>query len=208
MSLYIGAKCRYCRREGIKLYLKGQKCFLAKCPVEQRPKPPGQTARGYKRLSEYGMRLREKQKVKRAYGIRERQFKKLFWDAKRKKGNTGDNLLSMLESRLDNVLYRSGYAFSIHQARQFVSHGHVKVNGKYVYSSCFLTKQGDEITFNGGFVSTVKAIKEATKHYLNIPAYLAIVAEDNPRIKIMTSPSPEDSKVKFSIQYVVEYYTK
>ncbi len=208
MSLYAGPKCKLCRREGIKLYLKGQKCYSSKCPVEKRPKPPGQTARGYKRLSEYGMRLREKQKVKRAYGIRERQFKKLFWEAKRKKGNTGDNLLIMLERRLDNIINRSGYAFSINQARQFVVHGLVKVNGKYVYSPSFLVSPADEITFKESAISTVKAIKETTKPYLDIPGYLAILSEDNPRIKMIATPSPQESRVKFNMQYVVEYYTR
>ncbi|MFN7181165.1 MAG: 30S ribosomal protein S4 [Planctomycetota bacterium] len=208
MSLYLEAKCRLCRREGIKLYLKGQKCFSSKCPVDRRPKPPGQTARGYKRLSEYGIRLREKQKVKRTYGLRERQFKKLFWDAKRIKGNTGSNLLIMLERRLDSILYRSGYALSIPQARQLCSHGHVKVNGQYVYSPSFLVSPGDEITFKEKSIETFKAIKETTKDYISVPAYILILAEDKPRIKIMALPTADDSRVKFNIQYVVEYYTR
>jgi small subunit ribosomal protein S4 len=208
MSLYNEPKCRMCRREGIKLYLKGSKCFSAKCPVEKRPKPPGQTARGYKRLSEYGVRLREKQKVKRSYGLRERQFKKLFWEAKRKKGNTGDNLLTLLESRLDSILYRSGYAHSIHHARQLVVHGLVKVNGEYVYSPSFICKVGDEITFKEKIVSSIKAIKEATTQYLQVPSFLAIIDGDVPRIKVLSVPSPAESRVKFNIQYVVEYYTR
>lgn len=208
MSLYLEAKCRLCRREGIKLYLKGARCFSAKCPIEQKPKPPGQTARGYKRLSEYGMRLREKQKVKRVYGIRERQFKKLFWDAKKKKGNTGDNLLIMLESRLDSILYRSGFAYSIHHARQLIAHGHIKVNGNYVYSPSFLTSVGDEISFKNKIISSLKAIKESTSQYLTCPPYIGIISEDPPRLKILASPTPADSRVKFNIQYVVEYYTR
>lgn len=208
MSLYADAKCRLCRREGIKLYLKGAKCFSSKCPIDHRPKPPGQTARGYKRLSEYGLRLREKQKVKRVYSIRERQFKKLFWDAKREKGNTGDNLLIVLESRLDSILYRSGYTQSIHQARQLISHGHIKVNGHYVYSPSFLTSAGDEITFKNRIVSALKTIKEATKQYVSCPAYLGVLSEDPPRLKLLSNPTSADSRVKFNIQYVVEYYTR
>lgn len=208
MSLYTEAKCRLCRREGIKLYLKGIRCFSSKCPIDHKPKPPGQTAIGYKRLSEYGLRLREKQRVKRVYGIRERQFKKLFWDAKREKGNTGDNLLVMLESRLDNVLYRSGYVHSIHHARQLIAHGHIKVNGQYIYSPSFLTSTGDEITFKNRIVPSLKAIKEATKQYLACPAYLGIISEDPPRLKLLSKPTAADSRVKFNIQYVVESYTR
>ncbi len=139
-------KCRLCRREGVKLYLKGDKCYSRKCPVEKRQYPPGQHGQGMQRkLSDYGVQLREKQKMRRIYGLRERQFRILVKEAVRRTGVTGENLLQLLEMRLDNVTFRLGLASSRAQARQFVSHGHILVNGKRVNIPSYQVRVGDVI---------------------------------------------------------------
>src|SRR4051812_15004934 len=130
MARYTGPVCRLCRRERMKLFLKGPKCDTMKCPIERRPYPPGLHGRGRIRESEYMLQLREKQKARRIYGVLEKQFRNLYAEAARQKGITGENLLRMLEQRLDNVVFRGGWGASRHQARPFVRHGHVKVNGR------------------------------------------------------------------------------
>ena len=137
---YTGPACRLCRREGMKLFLKGERCFSDKCAFERRSYPPGQHGRRRTKLSEYGLRLREKQKCKRIYGISEKQFVRYFEMATRMKGLTGDNLIKLLERRLDNVVYRMGFAVSRRDARQLVSHGHVMVNGKVVDVPSYLLR--------------------------------------------------------------------
>ncbi|MBU1190683.1 MAG: 30S ribosomal protein S4 [Gammaproteobacteria bacterium] len=129
MAKYTGSKCRQCRREGSKLFLKGEKCFTSKCPVETRPFPPGQHGQRRTRLSGYALQLREKQKLRRIYGVLENQFRKYYAEAARRKGSTGENLLQLLECRLDNVVYRMGFAASRSEARQLVRHNGVNVNG-------------------------------------------------------------------------------
>jgi small subunit ribosomal protein S4 len=148
MGRYIGPACRLCRREGIKLMLKGARCETAKCPMERqwRNFPPGQHNWRRGRGSEYGLRLREKQKVKRYYGVFEKQFMKYFHEAERQKGNTGSHLLSLLERRLDNVLYKLGFAPSRASARTTISHGHIYVNGRRVNISSYLVRVGDKLT--------------------------------------------------------------
>jgi len=147
MARYTGPKCRLCRLEGEKLFLKGAKCFSPKCPLENRKYPPGQHGpnRRRRRFSIYGMQLREKQKVKRIYGVLEAQFRRYFDMARRMSGNTGENLLSLLERRLDNVVFRLGFASSRSQARQFVRHGHVLVNGRKVDIPSYLVQVGDVV---------------------------------------------------------------
>ncbi|HEX28501.1 TPA: 30S ribosomal protein S4 [Candidatus Poribacteria bacterium] len=145
MSKYLGPVCKLCRREGMKLFLKGQRCFTDKCAFERRPYPPGEHGRRSSKLSPYGIQLREKQKVKRLYGVLERQFKKYFRMAERQRGITGENLLRILESRLDNVVYRMGFASSRREARQLVHHGHFTVNGRRVDIPSYLVKAGDVI---------------------------------------------------------------
>lgn len=147
MARYTGPKCRLCRREGEKLFLKGSKCYTPKCPLERRRYPPGQHGPGQRRrrLSIYGLQLREKQKVKRIYGVLEGQFRRYFNMARQMGGNTGENLLSLLERRLDNVVYRLGFASSRTQARQLVRHGHVLVNGRKVDIPSYLVRQGDVV---------------------------------------------------------------
>lgn len=145
MARYTGSVCRLCRREGCKLFLKGDRCYSAKCSFTKRPVAPGQHGQSRKKLSEYGVQLREKQKVKRAYGMQEGQFRSYFEDAVKMKGVTGANLLSLLERRLDNVVYRLGIGESKPQARQFVLHGHITVNGKKVDIPSFRVNVGDVI---------------------------------------------------------------
>src|SRR5689334_3027201 len=146
MARYTGAVCRLCRRERMKLFLKGTKCETMRCPIERRPYPPGQHGRGRVRDSEYLLQLREKQKARRIYGLLEKQFKLTYEKANKQPGITGENLLRLLELRLDNAVFRSGFASSRNQARQFVRHGHVTVNGKRVTIPSYLLRQGDVIS--------------------------------------------------------------
>jgi small subunit ribosomal protein S4 len=145
MARYTGPVCRLCRRERMKLFLKGPKCDTMKCPIEKRPYPPGIHGRGRIRESEYMLQLREKQKARRIYGVLEKQFRNLYAEAARQKGITGETLLRMLEQRLDNVVFRAGYAASRNQARQWVRHGHVRVNGKRVTIPSFMVRKDDVI---------------------------------------------------------------
>jgi len=146
LARYRGAVCRLCRRERMKLFLKGDRCYTDKCAVERRNYPPGQHGQGRQKVTEYGRQLREKQKVRRIYGVLEGQFRRYFQEADRRKGVTGENLLRLLECRLDNVVYRMGFAVSRNQARQLVRHGHFEVNGRKVNIPSFQTKPGDVVT--------------------------------------------------------------
>jgi len=145
MAKYTGSVCRLCRREGVKLYLKGDRCYSDKCAIARRPSAPGQHGQVKKKASEYGIQLREKQKARRIYGVLEKQFARYFEMAERMKGITGENLLQILERRLDNVVYRLGFASSRAQARQLVRHGHITVNGKRVNIPSYITNVGDVI---------------------------------------------------------------
>src|ERR671928_1034168 len=145
MARYTGPVCRLCRRERMKLFLKGAKCDTMKCPIERRPYPPGEQGRGRIRESEYLLQLREKQKARRIYGVLEKQFRNLYEEANRQGGITGENLLRMLELRLDNVAYRAGWGSSRAQARQWVRHGHVSVNGKRVTVPSYQVRKGDVV---------------------------------------------------------------
>jgi len=145
MARYVGPVCKLCRREGMKLYLKGERCYSEKCAYTRRPYPPGQHGQGRIKLSEYAVRLREKQKVRRIYGVLESQFHGYFQEASRRKGRTGEEMLALLERRLDNVVHRLGYAASRSEARQLVRHGHVKVNGKRLDIPSFVVRVGDRV---------------------------------------------------------------
>jgi small subunit ribosomal protein S4 len=148
MARYVGPKCRLCRREGAKLFLKGEKCYSNRCPFENREFPPGQHGQRRTRLSDYALQLREKQKVRRVYGILEKQFRLYYQDADRRKGATGENLLQALESRLDNVVYRMGFASSRDEARQLVRHNAIHVNGQRVNIPSYQVKPADELTLS------------------------------------------------------------
>src|SRR6202453_4993457 len=150
MARYVGPVCRLCRREGMKLFLKGERCYTDKCSVTRRAYPPGQHGQGRIKLSEYAVRLREKQKVRRVYGVLERQFRGYFFEASRRKGRTGEEMLALLERRLDNAVHRLGFAASRSEARQLVRHGHVHVNGKRLDIPSYVVRTGDVITLTEG----------------------------------------------------------
>ena len=145
MARYIGPVCKLCRREGMKLFLKGERCYTEKCSFTRRPYPPGQHGQGRIKLTEYAVRLREKQKIRRIYGVLEKQFRKYYFDATRRKGRTGEEMLGLIESRLDNVVHRLGFASSRDEARQLVKHQHILVNGKRVDIPRYIVKPGDKI---------------------------------------------------------------
>src|SRR3954471_1552117 len=150
MARYVGPVCKLCRREGMKLYLKGERCYSEKCAHTRRPYPPGQHGQGRIKLSEYAVRLREKQKVRRVYGVLERQFRGYFHEASRRKGRTGEEMLGLLERRLDNAVHRLGFAASRSEARQLVRHGHVQVNGKRLDIPSYEVRAGDKLTLTEG----------------------------------------------------------
>lgn len=212
MARYRGPVCRLCRREGMKLFLKGERCYKPTCPIEKRgTQPPGQHGRNVRRakLIGYGEQLREKQKVKRIYGMLERQFRLYFERAMRMKGVTGENLLSLLERRLDNVVYRLGYATSRAQARQFVTHGHVLVNGRKVDIPSFQVKVGDEVAVREGSRSNIH-IQSAfqTASGRGRPTWLEVVSSDDMRGRVMSLPRREDIGQNINEQLIVELYSK
>lgn len=208
MARYTGAVCRLCRREGTKLFLKGERCLTGKCAVDRRKSAPGQHGQGRKKLSEYGLQLREKQKARRYYGVLESQFAKYFEMASKKQGITGDNLLTILESRLDNVVYRLGFAVSRAEARQLVVHGHFTVNGKKVDIPSYLTKVGDVIAIKEKSRGSekIKAILEATDGKI-IPKWLDL---DNNTLtgKVVAYPERDDIDMDFEEHLIVELYSR
>ena len=209
MGRYLGPSCRLCRREGMKLFLKGTKCTTPKCPIEKRSFPPGQHAQIRVKLSDYGIQLREKQKVKRMYGLLERQFQRYFGIAQKAKGVTGQMLLEMLERRLDNVLYRMGFATSRREGRELVRHRGVLVNGKVVDIPSFLVKVGDVVQIAGnrnGQVARVKGNLERTKDR-TMPAWLQIDAGQLKGI-VVRAPQKDDIGLPIQEQLIVELYSK
>ena len=210
MGRYLGSSCRHCRREGVKLMLKGVRCETAKCPVEkkQRNLAPGMHGWRRGRASEYGVRLREKQKVKRYYGILERQFIKCFNKAERMKGNTGETLLQLLERRLDNVVYKLNFASSRKAARQLISHGHIYVNNRKVNISDYTTKIGDRITIKGSERS-VKKIKEQLESNPNYTTQGWLqLSRDKPEATIVAFPTRDDVQIPVEEQLVVEFCSR
>lgn len=207
-----GKQCRLCRREGMKLFLKGEKCYKPACPIEKRgTNPPGQhgpTARR-KAAAGYGEQLREKQRVKRIYNLLERQFRNYFEKAAQQKGVTGENLLVMLERRLDNAVYRLGFAMSRRQARQFVRHGHVKVNGRKVDIPSFQVRVGDEVTVHEKSLTNVH-IQGAfqTAGGRGRPGWLEISGPDKLAGKVVALPRREDIDQTINEQLIVELYSK
>lgn len=207
MARYIDAKCRLCRREGIKLFLKGERCFSPKCPIERKGAvPPGQ--HGYKsgrRLSDYGQRLREKQKVKRLYGVQERQFKRYFDKARKVKGATGEALLQLLESRLDNVVYRLGLAPSRSIAKQLVHHGQVLIEGRRMDIPSYQVKPGETVnlTTTGMKIESVKQLLADKKRM--VPTWLERKAAVG---KMKRLPEREELGGDINEQLIVEYYSR
>ena len=208
MSRYKDEQCRICRREGGKLFLKGARCYTDKCSVTRRNYAPGQNGQKKKKLSEYGTQLREKQKTKSFYGIGERQFRKYFEMASNKKGITGENLLQILESRLDNVVYKLGFGASRAQARQYVTHGHFQVNGKKVDIASYLVKSGDVIAVreNRKDNKTIKENMELIKNRI-VPEWLEMDAEKLTG-KVIRLASREDVDIQVEEHLIVELYSK
>ncbi len=210
MARYTGPVCRMCRRDGVKLFLKGPKCFTEKCPVEKRNFPPGQhgQSKKVKKVVGYGLQLREKQKAKRIYFTLETQFRAYYQKASNKTGVTGDLLLQQLETRLDNVAYRMGLATSRRQARQVVRHGHVSVNGRKVNIPSFQVKVGDEIAVREG--SKALGILETAKQFAGgLQAVTWIdINRDELKGKIVALPKREDIQLPVNEQLIVELYSK
>ncbi|MEK7789895.1 MAG: 30S ribosomal protein S4 [Planctomycetota bacterium] len=208
MARYVGPQCRLCRREGEKLFLKGIRCDTVKCAITKRKYPPGQFTWGRGKLSKYGIQFREKQKTKRFYGVLERQFRNYFRKAERQKGNTGDNLLVMLERRLDNVLCLALFAASRKSARQLILHGNITVNNKKVDIASYLVKVGDVIKPKNTetTLNIVKANIESLKGR-NIPAWMEFKAEI-PEVVVTQLPAREDISVSVHEQLIVELCSK
>jgi small subunit ribosomal protein S4 len=208
MARYKDAVCRICRREGTKLYLKGDRCYSDKCAVSRRPAAPGQHGTSRRKLSEYGIQLREKQKARRIYGVLEKQFEKYFEMAEKMKGITGENLLRICEMRLDNVVYRLGFASSRAQARQFVRHGHVTVNGKKVNIPSYLTEVGQTIAIKEKSASEIdffKSLKEGTGR--PVANWLQV---DYEKLEghITALPAREDIDIDIKDHLIVELYSR
>jgi len=208
MARYLGPQCRLCRREGEKLFLKGIRCETPKCAITKRKYPPGQFAWGRGKLSKYGVQFREKQKTKRFYGILERQFQNYYLKAERQKGHTGENLLIMLERRLDNVVQLISFASSRKNARQLIRHGHITVNNKRVNIPSYLVKAGDVIRPNTSDASQniVKSNIELVKSR-NTPAWIELKL-DVPEGVVTQLPTREDISILVQEQLIVELYSK
>lgn len=208
MARYTGASCRLCRRENLKMYLKGDRCYSDKCAIERRPYPPGQHGQGRIKFSEYGIQLREKQKVKRMYGLLEAQFRLYYQRANAKKGKTGENLLQALELRLDNVAFRMGFADTRNEARQLVRHAHFRVNGKKVNIPSYQVRVGDRISVKERSRKVV-AISEALEA-VDRRGFPAWVEVDKKGFEgtVKALPAREDLTLPIQEQLIVELYSK
>ena len=208
MASYRGPVCRLCRREGVKLFLKGSRCMTEKCAIERRAYPPGQHGQGRQRVSEYSAQLREKQKLKRMYGILERQFRGTFAKAERQKGITGENLLRMLERRLDNIVYRSGFASSRKEARLLVSHGHYRVNGRKVDKPSFMAREGDviEVKERSRTIFPIQAALEGVEGR-GIPVWLDF-DKANFKTTVRSLPTRDEIAMPVNEQLVVDLYSR
>lgn len=208
MARYTGPVCRLCRRAGEKLFLKGDKCYTDKCPVERRTYPPGQHGQTRRKASDYGVHLQEKQKLRRIYGVLERQFERYYEIAAKTKGVTGDTLLQILERRLDNVVYRLGFGASRPQARQLVMHGHVAVNGRKVDIPSYLVKPGDVISIRerSREMDVIKANLEAAQQR-GVPGWLSLSPETYSG-EVLDLPRRDQIDVDVQEHLVVEFYSR
>lgn len=209
MAKYTGPRCKICRREGVQLMLKGQRCLTEKCGLKRKKNVPGKLAKRKGKLSEYGMQLREKQKIRKTYGVLEKQFYTSFEEAARMTGLTGENMLSLLERRLDNALYRMGFAASRSQARQFIQHGHVLVNAKKVDVSSYILRENDMVEISEQFKENA-ALLEAVKLSKAVsakPEWLDVDYEKK-NAKVSRLPRRQDVVMNFNEQLVVELYSK
>jgi small subunit ribosomal protein S4 len=207
MARYTEGVCRLCRRERMKLFLKGPKCDTMKCPIERKPYPPGEHGRGRIRESEYMLQLREKQKARRIYGVLERQFRNLYAEANRQAGITGENLLRMLELRLDNVVYRANFAASRNQARQFVRHGHVLVNGKRVTIPSYQVRRGDVVEIGPKAKNFIVIRHNTDTIDRAVPMWLE-VSTGELKATVRDLPLREQIDVPVREQLIVELYSK
>jgi len=208
MARYRGSVCRHCRREGVKLYIKGERCYTDKCAINRHPYPPGEHGQSRSKISEYGMQLREKQKARRIYGVLERQFHNYFKEADRRKGVTGEILLQILESRLDNVVYRMGLARSRNEARQLVRHGHFEVNGRKTDIPSYVTRPGDQIK-----VRDKSRSKEVFKEIAEVGESQGVVDwidvdMENLSGNVVRKPTREEIDVPVTEQLIVELYSR
>ena len=208
MARYIGPACKLCRREGTKLFLKGDRCLSGKCAIDRRNTAPGQHGAATKKLREYGMQLREKEKTKRYYGVLERQFVNYFEEADRTQGMTGENLICLLERRLDNTVYRMGMGASRKEARQLVLHGHFTLNGKNVNIPSLIVKAGDVIAVKESSRKSekIKALAESLASK-SAPKWLD-VDKNGLSVKVATLPARDDVDFDFNEQLIVELYSK
>lgn len=208
MARYTGPSCRLCRRERLKLFLKGERCYSEKCAVDRREYPPGQHGQSRKKYSDYDVQLREKQKVKRIYGVMEQQFRGYFEEANRQKGITGENLLLILERRLDNMVYRMGFASSRNEARQLIRHNHFEVNGKRVNIPSYLMRAGDviELKEKSRKIAKVQESLEGSSRR-GVPRWLE-VDKDNLKGKVVALPAREELTMPINEQIIVEFYSK
>lgn len=208
MARYTDALCRVCRRQGEKLFLKGDRCNTEKCSIERRKYPPGQHGQSRGKLSDYGIQLREKQKARRFYGLVERQFRKYFREAERQKGTTGDVLLQLLERRLDNAVFKMGFAVNIRESRQLVTHGHFLVNGKGINIPSYLVSIGDiiEVREKSRDIPCISNNMSRLEHKV-VPGWIEVDAS-NFKGKILNVPSREDIQLPVQEQLIVELYSK
>ena len=206
MARYTDANCRLCRREGQKLFLKGDRCYSSKCAIDRRGYAPGQHGQGRSKISDYGLQLREKQKAKRFYGLQETQFRNLFDKATRKSGITGENLLILLETRLDNVVFRLGFASSRKEARQLVNHGHFQVNGKKVNIPSYTVKPGDVIKVKEKSTNSPK-FKEVKEMSITVPSWVTVDVEKLEG-KILSVPTRAEIDTPVAEHLIVELYSK
>lgn len=208
MGRDIGPKCKICRREGEKLFLKGERCYTDKCAMERKSYPPGESGRSRSRRSQYRVHLREKQKARRIYRVREEQFKRYVDKAKKKMGATGQFLLELLERRLDNVLYRARFTSSRDQARQIVNHGHVEVNNESLDVPSYSVKEGDIIRLKESSKAKqgIKEILQANEDG-EAPAWLAVDREKY-QISVERAPDPEEVEQKIKTNLIVEFYSR
>ncbi len=208
MARYTGADCKLCRREKVKLFLKGAKCDSPKCPIESRPYPPGEHGRNRQKDSEYLIQIREKQKARRIYGVLEKQFAGYYEEAARKSGRTGEALLQILESRLDNVVYRAGFAKSRDMARQLVRHGHIKVNGRRVDIPSYRVKESDVVEVTEKSLElTPMIVARAEAGERQVPAWLDVISD---QMKILVHQLPARAQIDTQVQeqLIVEFYSK
>ncbi len=208
MARYSGALCRICRREAEKLFLKGDRCYTEKCAIERRQYPPGQHGQRRSKLSDYGVQLREKQKVRKIYGLLEKQFRTAFGRAERKKGVTGEVLLQLLESRLDNVVYRMGFAPNRNSARQLVTHGHFLVNGRKVDIASFAVRVGDVVELKEASRNIAIINDNISKmEHRGVPVWLEMDFQGF-KGRVSQVPSREDIQLTANEQLIVELYSK